>query len=288
MYEQIKYLNEQTGTLEDIEQAFFDAFSDANQKENESHLNAETKYSITDEIEKYVTNFKKIINSIKNETFSDKYGKNNVRVEVRPNSPKILLDYVPNFVDLPIVMESNHIKSTTGDRVKGNHRHNISISTLSQIPKSMENPIAIFKHSKSKSINMILDLKDIDNRNIVIVLKPNSYQTYYYNRQNEYKIEIANTNKLVTAFGIGDNGIGENNYIENNVEKIYYPTNLTKEKLIQLVGGESLHHAELTKYSVSTKNNIVKSTTNEAIKEFGTTSNPYKAGYILENGEYLD
>ena len=238
LYEDIKNLFTFTDTVSDIEYNFMRAFTDASRTSENKN-------------DPYYSSFFDLIKEVKDESFSDRHV-DITRVEMRNTTPQVLIDNVPNFYNRPMIMDTKHIKSVTGEDVKGLFTHQLSDDILAKIPYSMEDPIAIFKHKNLQSTNMVLKLKDLENRNIIVAIKPNTAQRYLSKTEGNYEVSVLPTNYVKTTFGVGDNDVSPQEYFDTNVEIYYYPEGMTNEKLIQLVNHETHDHAEsVSEYSIS-------------------------------------
>ncbi len=271
LYEEIRYANEvSNGTLSDIEQNFMRAFYDSgNQTQEQSNLELSPQYST----------FYDLIKKVKDRSFMKDQGYH-TRVEMRSDTPQVLIDNVPNFKNLAMVMDTKHIRAVTGERVNGNNTHYLTDKQLAQIPDKMDNPIAVFKHKTQNSTNMVLDLKDSGGRYVIVAIRPNSHQRYAtMDDAGEYVVSVLDTNMIKTTFGLGDNGVDPEAYINDNIEKYYYPEGMTNKKLLQLVEGENLRHAGATsnsKLSISDQN-VNNQANREVLNELDAQGIPYTA-----------
>lgn len=157
------------------------------------------------------------------------------------NTSKILMDI--GLDDLPIMMTQKHLYTIT--HKKGKYKdvnyHNLSMSIIKQIPNQIKSPLNILNsNTKEDSIVIVTDLKDENNRPIIIAIKRNGMGLLGDCRLN--------ANILTSVYG-------RNNFtqfIESNKDKILY----SKEKgIIKRVSRERL---QLPMRTNSTKDSISK------------------------------
>lgn len=163
-------------------------------------------------------NFEKEIDYV----LSNNYKTHN-QVKARDFTPGILVNN--GIDDLPMLMTAKHIKSTiwtkkeaiiNNDYSKNINYHGLGKQTLLKVVDSLDDPLYIYKISNDNYL-IITELKDKENRNIVVPVKINGKGTY----NNVYIMQ----NQIKSAYG-------KNNlysYIQNNqFKKIYEKRNYFK------------------------------------------------------------
>lgn len=106
------------------------------------------------------------------EILNDNYSKR--KMIYVADTPKILQKV--GLDDLPIMMTQKHLYTIINDsgKYKDVNYHNIPVNTLKQIPSALEQSLKILKsNTRDDSIVVVTDLKDEENRPIVVAIRLN-------------------------------------------------------------------------------------------------------------------
>lgn len=140
-------------------------------------------------------------------------------LRVLENTPKIFLDV--GLSDLPMTITSTHTKTAVGIIVKNKNIHNLSVTTLKQLPKLLERPAMIMESTKRGSIVVFVNAVDVDKSPVLCSILLDG-KGYY----NNIRID---TNLITSVYGKDANPIG---FIERAVDEgriLYWDKKISQE-----------------------------------------------------------
>lgn len=210
MYEEIKYMNSQTGTLEGIEQNFMRAFSDTNP--DTAYLPGGISYSVGGKI-----SFKEYVKMIEKDSYTD----NNNALEVRSTSPDWMV--LNGYDQLPMLMTLRHIRNGLG-LGKSGHQHSLSSDVVGALPQLLDMPIAVYP-SHNNSLIAFLPATDANGTIVVASIKPSGNGTY-----NNILID----SNFVTSMYGKDNVIRYFDKMVRGASPIF-PSGITKKQVLQTI-----------------------------------------------------
>lgn len=227
-----------------------------------------------------------------------------IKIGTTPNS----LSIAGADPSLDIVINPSTVKKCMSEPDTHYHGHGLSAELMKLIPVELRNPTMIFKGSKSNSLVAITELKDYEQRGIMIAVSLNEMKNHHevnrissvYGRNNmtnylKAQIEQGNliaankekANEMLQTIGLQlpleETFISFDNSITYSLDNVNYPqADLTKNI-------QSKETSELFSVSDSQKANPIKSAVKEEknqvkIRCFSENDGVYRA-HILHDGE---
>lgn len=115
----------------------------------------------------------------------------NTHLQVRPDTPKILLD--AGLDNKRMLITANHTKTAVGIETKKSNTHNLDIETLKKLPKLLDNPVIIMDSLKEGSVVVFVNAKDKNGTPIMCAININGVGNY-----NNIEVE---TNLISSVYG---------------------------------------------------------------------------------------
>lgn len=250
----------------DVKNKFEKAYKNISIKQNNTVLDNNTKYHISESLNEKI---------------------DNVLENINERNPVKLRDYTPDILvkngikNLPMYENPSHIRKNilTEEEAKNiglsvsqrDHYHGLGKDVYIKAIDSLDNPRAIFKNNKNGDYLILTIIKDKNNNNIVVPIEIETTT-----KINRVKID---TNRIKSVYGYKKiNNIDLNDYIKHNIKNNVF-TKIYAQKKEQGTGF-STAASSFSRNNISDSNQNVKSDTKYSMKESGeNTQRPDDRSY---------